>query len=85
MAERIELGEIGERPEEQQPEDQQEETNVDTDWRDESIVIIDGSNPDAVRGNQEAMKDADRDLGKRIGVTKKNIRMIRKISLKKWA
>ena len=30
MAERIELGEIGERPEEQQPEDQQEETNVDT-------------------------------------------------------
>ena len=71
MAERIELGEIGERPEEQQPEDQQEETNVDTDWRDESIVIIDGSNPDAVRGNQEAMKDADRELGKRIGVTKK--------------
>ena len=33
MAERIELGEIGERPEEQQPEDQQEETNVDTGWR----------------------------------------------------
>ena len=43
MAERIELGEIGERPEEQQPEDQQEETNVD----DESILVPDyGTNPD---------------------------------------
>ena len=71
MAERIELGEIGEKPEEQQPEDQQEETNVDDEWRDESIIIIDGSNPDAVRGNQEEMKAADRELGKRIGTIKK--------------
>ena len=71
MADNIELGEIGERPEEQQPAYQQEETNVDDEWRDESIVIIDGSNPDAVRGNQEEMKDADRELGKRIGTIKK--------------
>ena len=41
MAERIELDDLGERPE-QQPEDQQEETNVD----DESILVPDGSNPD---------------------------------------
>ena len=71
MTERIELGDLGERPEEQQPEDQQEETNVDDEWRDESIVIIDGSNPDAVRGDQEEMKAADRELGKRIGIRKK--------------
>ena len=71
MAERIELGDSGEKPEDQQPEDQQEETNVDDEWRDESIVIIDGSNPDAVRGDQEEMKDADRELGKRIGIRKK--------------
>ena len=84
MAERIELGEIGERPEEeQQPEDQQEETNVDDDWRDESIVIIDGSNPDAVRGNQEEMKAADRELGKKIGTSEKGIRKIRKVYLMK--
>ena len=70
MAERIEFKETGERPEEQ-PEDHQEETNVDDEWRDDSIIIIDGSNPDAVRGNQEAMKDADRELGKRIGTIKK--------------
>ena len=37
MADNIELGDLGERPEEQQPEDQQEETNVDDEWRDESI------------------------------------------------
>ena len=70
MAERIELDDLGERPEEQQQQ-QQEETNVDDEWRDESIIIIDGSNPDAVRGNQEAMKDADRELGKKIGTIKK--------------
>ena len=71
MADNIELGEIGEKPEEQQPEDQQEETNVDDEWRDESIIIIDGSNPDAVRANQEEMKAADRELGKGIGIRKK--------------
>ena len=70
MAERIEIGGLGERPEEQ-PEDQKEETNVDTDWRDESIIIPDGSNPDFLRGKQESMKDADRELGKRIGVTRR--------------
>ena len=72
MADNIELGDLGERPEEQQPEDQEEEeTNVDDEWRNESIIITDGSNPDFLRGKQEAMKDADRELGKRIGKIKK--------------
>ena len=63
MAENIKLDDLGERPEEEPEDQQQEETNVDTDWRDKSIIIIDGSNPDAVRGNQEEMKAADRELG----------------------
>ena len=70
MAERIDLDDLGERPE-QQPEDQQEEMNVDTDWRNESIYTFDTSNPDFVRGNQEAMKNADRELGKEIGLKKR--------------
>ena len=79
----IELDNFDKEAEEEQPEDQQEEeTNVDTDWRDESVIIIDGSNPNA-RKNLNAMKDADRELGKRIGETKKNIRKARKIYLKK--
>ena len=49
MAERIEFKERGERPEEQQPEDQLEETNVD----DESILVPDGSNPDFLGERQE--------------------------------
>ena len=53
----IELDNLDKRPEEEQPEDQQEEeTNVDTDWRDESIIIIDTSNPDA--GIPNPRKDA---------------------------
>ena len=80
----IELDNFDKGAEEKQPEDQQEEeTNVDTDWRDESVIIIDGSNPNA-RKNLNAMKDADRELGKRIGETKKNIRKAREIYLKKW-
>ena len=65
----IELDNLDNKPEEE-PEEQEEETNVDTDWRDESIIIIDTSNPDAtgtVRGDLDAMKNADRELGKRIG------------------
>ena len=44
----IELDNLDNKPEEE-PEEQQEEeeTNVDTDWRDESVIIIDTSNPDA--------------------------------------
>ena len=53
----IELDNFDDRPEEQEePEQQQEETNVDNDWRDQSIVIIDTSNPDAEIPNPK--KDA---------------------------
>ena len=51
MAERIEFKERGERPEEQ-PEYQEEETNVDEE-RDESILVPDGSNPDFLGERQE--------------------------------
>ena len=43
----IELDNLDNRPEEV-PEEQREETNIDTEWRYQSIVIIDTStNPDA--------------------------------------
>ena len=65
----IKLDNLGERPEEQpQDQEEEEETNVDTDWRDESVVILSGFNPDDIRENQDALKDADRELGKRIRV-----------------
>ena len=70
MAENIKLGDLGERPEEEQPENQEQETNVDdeeTDWRNESIPIMRGFNPDDIGDNQENMKKADRELGKTIG------------------
>ena len=50
-----ELDNLDNKPEEE-PEEQQEETNVDTDWRDQSMIIIDGSNPDA--GIPNPRKDA---------------------------
>ena len=40
----IELDNFDNRPEEV-PEEQQEETNIDTAWRDQSVVIIGGFNP----------------------------------------
>ena len=44
----IELDNFDDRPEEQEePEQQEEETNIDNDWRDQSMVIIGTSNPDA--------------------------------------
>ena len=56
---------------EQQEEEEEEETNLN-DWRDESIVIIDTSNPDAnMRGNLDAMREADRDLGKGLGLVRR--------------
>ena len=59
------------RPEDRQEEQQgEEETNLDE--RDESMVIIDTSNPDAnVRGNLDAMREADRDLGRGNGATRR--------------
>ena len=42
----IELNNLDHKPEEEPEEQQEQETNID-DWRDQSIVIIDTSNPDA--------------------------------------
>ena len=52
----IELDSLDNRPEEEPEEQQEEETNIDNDWRDESIIIIDTSNPDA--GIPNPRKDA---------------------------
>ena len=52
----IELDNLDNRPEEEPEEQQEEETNIDNDWRDESIIIIDTSNPDA--GIPNPRKDA---------------------------
>ena len=69
----IEMGDFDrpeDRQEDHQGEDRQEETNLDE--RDESMVIIDTSNPNAnVRGNLDAMREADRDLGRGIGATRR--------------
>ena len=60
----IELDNLGEdRPIE--PEKREEETN--TDWRDESVIIIGWFNPDIRHGIEEE-KQADRELGKIQGV-----------------
>ena len=75
FSEKIKMDEIAmddlDRPEDRQEEQQgEEETNLDE--RDESMVIIDTSNPDAnVRGNLDAMREADRDLGRGIGATRR--------------
>ena len=68
----IELDNL-DKPEEEPEEQQEQETNIDDDdWRDQSIVIIDASNPDAdIRGNLDAMREANRDLGKGLGVIRR--------------
>ena len=43
----IELDNLDDKPEEEPEEQQEQETNIDDDWGDQSIVIIDTSNPDA--------------------------------------
>ena len=68
----IELDNL-DKPEEEPEEQQEQETNIDDDdWRDQSIAIIDASNPDAdIRGNLDAMREANRDLGKGLGVIRR--------------
>ena len=68
----IELDNL-DKPEEEPEEQQEQETNIDDDdWRDQSIVIIDTSNPNAdMRGNLDAMREANRDLGKGLGVIRR--------------
>ena len=60
------------RPEDRQEEQQEEEEETsfgEEDRRDESMVIIDKSNPNAnVRRNLDAMKEANRYLGRGISV-----------------
>ena len=45
-------------------EEDGEETNVYTDWRDESVIKLDGS--------MEEEKNADRELGKKIGAMRRS-------------
>ena len=67
------------RPEEQEEPEEEEKINVD-DPQNESIVIIDASNPDAnVRRNNDAMRGADRDLGRGIGVKRLKYTVEKKI------
>ena len=63
----IELDNLGNRPVEEE-ETGEEETN--TDWRDESVVIIGGFNP--VREGLDEEKNADRELGKKLGAIKRS-------------
>ena len=64
----IELDNLGDRPVEEE-EAEEEETNIDTDWRDGSVVIIGGFNP--VREGLDEEKNADRELGKKIGAMRR--------------
>ena len=60
----IELDNLGE-DQPIEPEEGEEETDMD--WRDESVVIMSGMNPDLRQGLEEE-KQADRELGKIQGV-----------------
>ena len=64
MDENIRLDNLDEVPEE---EEGYEETNIDDDWRDKSVIIIGGFNPE-IRQGLDAEKQADRELGKIQGV-----------------
>ena len=49
-------------------------------------MIIDASNPDAdIRGNLDAMKEANRDLGKGLGGIRRAYTEDKKSSSGKWA
>ena len=59
----IELDNLGDRPVEE--EETEEETN--TDWRDKNVVIIGGGGVNPVREGLDEEKNADRELGKKLG------------------
>ena len=63
MDEDIKLDNLGEDP---IPEEEGEE-ETSTDWRDESVIIMSGFNPELRQGLEEE-KQADRELGKIQGV-----------------
>ena len=71
MNEDIELDNLGDRPVEEEEEAEEEETNIDTDWRDQSVVIIGGFNPEIREGLDEE-KNADRELGKKLGAMRRS-------------
>ena len=62
----IELDNLGEQPVEE--EEGEEKANIDTDWRDESVVIT----GDPVRKGLDEEKNADRGLGEKLGATKRS-------------
>ena len=72
MAENIEHVDLDPNlPDDYEEEQQQEETNVDAedaDWRDESVIIINGYNPDATKN---VRKDVGSKLGKMAGVIRR--------------
>ena len=79
MAENVDDIELEDLGRERQQVIEEEETSFINDG-DESILIIDGSNPvftrvdsDNVRENNEEMRDADRDLGRGIGVKRRRV------------
>ena len=76
MDEDIELDNLGEDP---IPEEEGEE-ETDTDWRDESVIIMSGMNPDLRQGLEEE-KQADRELGKIQGVRNREYTEDKKIFL----
>ena len=60
----IELDNLGEDP---IPEEEEGEEETDMEWRDKSVIIMSGMNPDLRQGLEEE-KQADRELGKIQGV-----------------
>ena len=74
----IELDNLGE-DQPIEPEEGEEETDMD--WRDESVVIMSGMNPDLRQGLEEE-KQADRELGKIQGVRNRGYTEDKKTFLK---
>ena len=79
MDEDIELDNLGEDQPVEPEEGEEEETS--TDWRDESVVIMSGFNPEIRQGLEEE-KQADRELGKIQGVRNRGYTEDKKIFLK---
>ena len=74
----IELDNLGE-DQPVEPEEGVEETNMD--WRDESVIIIGGFNPEIRQGLEEE-KQADRELGKIQGFRNRGYTEDKKIFLR---
>ena len=74
----IELDDLGDRGEDRPPEDdrEEEETALDDDWRSENV--LDMSIDPNIRGNLDAAKTADRELGVSIAGKKRTITWAKK-------